>query len=214
MATPTAITQLQQDPANANRGTVRGRGMLERSLQQYGAGRAPVASADGVILAGNKTIEVAQELGIPIQEIESDGTTLYVIKRTDLPYDDPRARELAIADNRTGETGLDWDADILQSFLDDGLNLEQFWFDEELDRVLDAGDAFLDSALGAGDGSSPWPGGDDGGDPNTLTLKVTPEERDTIMRAVREARARHDLPTTPAALVAICEEWRQCRSAS
>jgi len=129
------------DPHNANKGTVRGVGMVERSLQQYGAGRSILASSDGVILAGNKTYERAQELGIPVQEIESDGTTLYVIKRTDLPYDDPRAKELAIADNRASETGLEWDADVLQAFLDDGLDLEQFWFPEELEAVLAGDDA-------------------------------------------------------------------------
>lgn len=127
------------DPNNANRGTVRGRGMVERSLSQYGAGRSILISADDVALAGNKTLETARELGIPVQVIESDGTTLYAIKRTDLPYDDPRARELAIADNRAGEVSLEWDADVLQSFVDDGIDLEQFWFADELAEVL-AGD--------------------------------------------------------------------------
>lgn len=134
------MADLRFDPTNANKGTVRGRGMLERSLQQYGAGRAPVASADGVILAGNKTIEVARELGIPVQEIESDGTTLYVIRRTDLPYDDPRAKELAIADNRSGEISLEWDADVLAAFVEDGIDLDQFWFPEELDELLNGDD--------------------------------------------------------------------------
>lgn len=128
------------DPNNANKGTARGRGMLERSLQQYGAGRAPVASADGVILAGNKTIEVARELGIPVQEIESDGKTLFVIRRTDLPYDDPRAKELAIADNRSGEVSLEWNAEALTALQDDGIDLGQFWFPEELAELLAMGD--------------------------------------------------------------------------
>ena len=127
---------LRPDPNNANKGTQRGEGQLERSLQQYGAGRSILASSDGVILAGNKTYQKAQELGIPIREIESDGKTLFVIKRTDLDYDDPRAKELGIADNRTSELGLDWDAEVLQSFMDDGIDLDQFWFPEELTEVL------------------------------------------------------------------------------
>lgn len=129
--------KLQPDPHNANRGTVRGLGMVERSLQQYGAGRSILASQDGVILAGNKTYDRAVELGIPVQEIESDGTTLFVIKRTDLAYDDPRAKELAIADNRSSETGLEWDADALTVLADDGVDLSQFWFEDELSEVLD-----------------------------------------------------------------------------
>lgn len=128
--------RLTLDPNNANRGTVRGEGMVERSLQSYGAGRSILASRDGVIIAGNKTFQKAQELGIPVQEIESDGRTLFVIRRTDLDYDDPRARELAIADNRASETGLDWDADVLAALEEDGVDLEQFWFEDELERVL------------------------------------------------------------------------------
>lgn len=127
---------LAPDPNNANRGTVRGLGQVERSLQQYGAGQSILASSDGVILAGNKTYDRAVELGIPVQEIESDGNTLFVIKRTDLPYDDPRAKELAIADNRASEVGLEWDAEVLTALADDGVDLEQFWFPEELADVL------------------------------------------------------------------------------
>lgn len=128
--------RLTLDPNNANRGTVRGEGMVERSLQSYGAGRSILASRDGVIIAGNKTFQKAQELGIPVQEIESDGRTLFVIRRTDLDYDDPRAKELAIADNRASETGLDWDADVLAALAEDGVDLEQFWFEDELTDLL------------------------------------------------------------------------------
>lgn len=138
MADSPAQPKLISDPQNANRGTVRGLGMVERSLQSYGAGRSILASNDGVILAGNKTYDRAIELGIPVQEIESDGKTLYVIRRTDLAYDDPRAKELAIADNRASETGLEWDPDVLTALADDGVDLSQFWFEDELVNVLQA----------------------------------------------------------------------------
>ena len=128
---------IQLDPHNANAGTVRGRGMVERSLSQYGAGRSILISADDVALAGNKTLETAREMGIPVQVIESDGRTLYAIKRTDLAYDDPRARELAIADNRAAEVGLDWSAEVLTALQDEGLDLEQFWFPEELAAITE-----------------------------------------------------------------------------
>lgn len=138
MAESSAQPKLTSDPQNANKGTVRGLGMVERSLQSYGAGRSILASNDGVILAGNKTYDRAIELGIPVQEIESDGTTLFVIRRTDLAYDDPRAKELAIADNRSSEVGLDWSPDVLAALADDGVDLSQFWFEDELAEVLTA----------------------------------------------------------------------------
>lgn len=131
------MTGIHVDPLNANKGSVRGDGMLERSLQQYGAGRSALADKNGVLLAGNKTVAKAQELGIPVQFIPSDGKTLYVIQRTDLDLlTDEQAKELAIADNRVGEVSLTWDAEILQGFADDGLDLGQFWFEDELAEVL------------------------------------------------------------------------------
>ena len=128
---------VSQDKRNANRGTVRGDGMLERSLQQYGAGRSALADRNGVLIAGNKAVAKAQELGIPVQLIPSDGKTLYVIQRTDLDLlTDDQAKELAIADNRAGQLNLDWDPDVLQSFIDDGIDLDQFWSEDELAEVL------------------------------------------------------------------------------
>ena len=64
--------ELHIDPRNANLGTERGRALLETSLRQYGAGRAVLADRDGVLIAGNKTFEVAQRLGIPTRVVETD----------------------------------------------------------------------------------------------------------------------------------------------
>lgn len=174
---------IQLDPQNANSGTVRGRGMVERSLSQYGAGRSILISADDVALAGNKTLEAAREMGIPVQVIESDGRTLIAVKRTDLAYDDPRARELAIADNRASEVGLEWSAEVLTAFQAEGLDLEQFWFPEELERVLsdlpDAdewGDAF--DALPDGD-KSPF---------QQMTFTVSDDQADQVQNALDAAK--------------------------
>ncbi len=121
--------------------------MLEHSLQTFGAGRSVLVDKHGVLIAGNKTWERAQELGIPVQVVESDGRTLYAIKRTDLDLStDDAAKALGIADNRTSETGLEWNAEVLQSFMDDGLDLEQFWFPQELAQVLSASDDPFDPA--------------------------------------------------------------------
>jgi len=88
------IDDLKQDPRNANLGTRRGKEMLEHSLSQYGAGRSIVVDKGGVILVGNKTTKVAEELGIPIRVVQTDGKELVVVQRTDLDLmsDDDRAR--------------------------------------------------------------------------------------------------------------------------
>lgn len=106
---------LRLDPKNANRGTVRGAQMVEASLEAFGAGRSALASAEGVVIAGNKTVTAARKRKVPIRVVETDGTELIVVKRTDLPYDDPRAQGLAVADNRAAEVGLEWDPVVLRA---------------------------------------------------------------------------------------------------
>ncbi len=134
------IEDLQLDPRNANRGTPRGRALLESSLREYGAGRAVLTDRDDVLIAGNKTFEVAQRLGIPTRVIETDGQELVVVRRRDLHLaSDPKARALAIADNRVGELDLDWDPAILQQLQADGLDLGLFWTTEEFERLLGEG---------------------------------------------------------------------------
>src|SRR6185437_7385022 len=49
--------------------------------------------------------------------------------------DDPKARELAIADNRTAELGLEWDGPVLKDLAAD-LDLKPYFTDEELKELL------------------------------------------------------------------------------
>jgi len=120
--------KLRFDDKNANRGTERGRELVRKSLQKYGAGRSILVDKNGKVIAGNKTLEQAIAEGIEIEMVKSDGKRLIVHQRTDLDLDkDPAARELAIADNRTSEIGLDWDFDLLAEM--DGNFLSEFDFD-------------------------------------------------------------------------------------
>ena len=141
-AKPKAIERLADlsfDPRNANLGTQRGAGMLESSLRNFGAGRSILADRDGVVLAGNKTLEQAAALGIDIQTVHSDGTKLVVVIRDDVTIDDAVGRNLAIADNRVGQVDLAWDGPMLAALMGDGLiDGGDFWFPEELAAVLDA----------------------------------------------------------------------------
>ena len=52
----TELDDLLPDTSNANRGTARGRELLEHSLREYGAGRSILADRNGVVIAGNKTL--------------------------------------------------------------------------------------------------------------------------------------------------------------
>ena len=131
-ATIRTLGDLSADPCNANRGTTRGRAALGDSLKAYGAGRSVLADREGRVMAGNKTIEQARALGLPIRVVQSDGHTLVVVQRTDLDLaTDPRAKALAIADNRVAELDLEWDPDVLKQLQADGLDLSAFWTPDE-----------------------------------------------------------------------------------
>jgi site-specific DNA-methyltransferase (adenine-specific)/site-specific DNA-methyltransferase (cytosine-N4-specific) len=130
------IADLTFDDKNANRGTDRGRQIVGHSLERYGAGRSVLADRAGKLIAGNKTVEQARAAGMKIRVVPTDGRELVVVQRTDLDMDqDNAARELAIADNRAGELGLEWDADMLALLQEDGARLD-FMFDEhELEAI-------------------------------------------------------------------------------
>ncbi len=60
------IAQLVLDDKNANKGTKRGRELLEASLEKYGAGRSVVVDRNNRVIAGNKTVEAARAAGVAL----------------------------------------------------------------------------------------------------------------------------------------------------
>lgn len=132
------LADLTPDSDNANLGTERGRAALEHSLRTYGAGRSVLADRDGRLIAGNKTIEVAAELGIPIRTIQTDGNELIVVQRTDLTLAEAGpARELAWFDNRVGQLDLSWSPDAIhQAALTHGGALSPIFTEDEMAAII------------------------------------------------------------------------------
>lgn len=98
------LGDLTPDPQNANSGTERGREALAQSLREFGPGRAVLIDRHGNIIAGNKTVEEAKRLNIPLQVVKTDGNVLIAVQREDLDLTtDSRAKRLAIAD-RSGSS--------------------------------------------------------------------------------------------------------------
>lgn len=77
--------------------------LIKKSLKELGAGRSIVIDSEGEIIAGNATYKQAQELGLPVQVVETDGKRLIVVKRTDLKTQDKKRKKLALADNSTSD---------------------------------------------------------------------------------------------------------------
>jgi len=136
--TITALSDLTPDTANANKGTERGRYMVEASLTETGAGRSIVADKDGRIIAGNKTLEAWAGMGGAVKVVETDGHELVVVQRTDLDLSDPKgkARKLAYYDNRAGQVGLEWDAEQLLADVNAGVDLAAMFKADEIAELL------------------------------------------------------------------------------
>jgi DNA modification methylase len=133
------MTELKFDPHNANAGTERGQELLEQSLQELGAGRSGLIDKDGNVIAGNKTLRMAQRLGLKVRVIQGGKDELIMVQRDDLDLNDPtgEARRLAYLDNRVSELDLAWNVSQVAEDVEAGLNLEGLGFtDKELMKLL------------------------------------------------------------------------------
>lgn len=110
------INELTQDQHNFNKGTAKGKKLMNKSLKELGAGRSILLDKNGNIIAGNKTQLAAIEAGITkVRVIETTGDELVAVKRTDVDLDSKKGREMALADNAASRLNLEWDKVELQS---------------------------------------------------------------------------------------------------
>ena len=132
------LSSLIPDSRNANAGTERGTYMLDYSLRNLGAGRSILIDKEGRIIAGNKTAEAAGAIGLDdVIIVETDGTKLVAVKRTDLDLTtDEEARLMAYADNRVSEVGFELDLEELQIDIGEGLDLSGLFTDIEIDEMF------------------------------------------------------------------------------
>lgn len=104
------INELTQDQHNFNKGTAKGKKLMNKSLKELGAGRSILIDKNGNIIAGNKTQKAAIEAGITkVRVIETTGDELVAVKRTDVDLDSKKGREMALADNAASRLNLEWD---------------------------------------------------------------------------------------------------------
>ena len=88
------IAQLVPDDVNF------GQSLIEKSLRQFGAGRSILLDKNNRIIAGNKTVENAGQIGLEkVLIVETTGEEIVAVKRTDIDLDTREGRELALADN-------------------------------------------------------------------------------------------------------------------
>ena len=111
------IEKLTFDPSNARKHSDANLAAIAESLKQFGQRKPIVVTADGVIVAGNGTVEAARLLGL---------TDVDVV-RVPKDWDSDRVKAFALADNRTAELA-EWNPEVLSAQL---LELDEAGFDIE-----------------------------------------------------------------------------------
>ena len=96
------------DEKNYRKHNDQNKALIKKSLEECGAGRSILIDKEGVIIAGNGVFEQSKKLNIPTQIVETDGTKLLVVKRTDIGTNDEKRKKLALMDNSASDQ-VEWD---------------------------------------------------------------------------------------------------------
>lgn len=155
------------------------RKLIKRSLQENGAGRSIVVDNTGESIGGSGVLEQADALGLPKRIVETDGSELVVVVRKDISPDDPRRKQLALADNATTDQS-EWDVEALQ----------RDWTADELEEW--GVDGMFEEAPGDGD-DNPYTMKTDipqyvpTGDGAALAECLDTEKTDSLIAEIRES---------------------------
>ena len=191
-ATPPAVElvpldSISPDPANVRRRGPEAKAAIKASLGRFGAGRSIVVDRDGVVRAGNGTLEAAKDAGFTeVLVVDAKPGQLVAVRRDD--WTAAEAQAYGIADNRTAELA-EWDdlglARQLQALRgeEDPLVAAAAGYTEaEVDAMLERlgsdlleAEGLSDPTAGAGDGGLPVLG--DGHQPASLAFLSFAKEK-------------------------------------
>jgi len=139
------VEDLKFDKRNYRRHNERNQQLIKKSIEEVGFGRSIVVDADNEIVCGNGVVsQIAKST--PIKVIETNGSELIVVKRTDLQTGDDRRKQLAVMDNSASDTS-DFDLTLLQEdFSSEQLNdFGVFVLDEEDEGDIEVIDDYSES---------------------------------------------------------------------
>lgn len=141
--------EIKLDTRNYRKHDQKNKDLINKSLKECGAGRSIVIDNEDNIIAGNGIYEQAQKLGLKTKVIETDGSELVVVKRTDLATEDEKRKQLAIMDNSTSDSSefdiplltTDFDASYLKDLGLDvpDLNIDNFGSEQNFDDIVENG---------------------------------------------------------------------------
>lgn len=97
------VEDLKFDKRNYRKHDDKNRELIKKSINEVGFGRSIVIDNENEIVCGNGVVsQIAKST--PIKVIETNGSELIVVKRTDLNTNDEKRKQLAIMDNSASDT--------------------------------------------------------------------------------------------------------------
>lgn len=114
ITSPKGKMMIKFDARNYRKHNDKNKELINKSLAECGAGRSILIDNEDEIIAGNGVYEQAKALNIPVKIIETDGSELVVVKRTDLNTQDEKRKRLAVMDNSSSDSS-EFDLELLSA---------------------------------------------------------------------------------------------------
>jgi hypothetical protein len=117
---------------NLNRGTDKGRELVQKSLDKFGMRDAIIIDKNGEIISGNHRKKAADKKGISKERIiKANSDEIIAIQYDDIDLSTKRGKELALALNQTAKINID--IDEIEAFEEIGEDVQE-WGVELIDE--------------------------------------------------------------------------------
>lgn len=124
------LKDLKQDKRNYRKHNKKNLDLIKKSVDEVGLGRSVVIDSENEIICGNGLVSTLDK-NTKVKVVETDGSELVVVKRTDLKTDDEKRKQLAVMDNSTSDSS-EFDFELLQADFDTE-ELEDWGLDVDFD---------------------------------------------------------------------------------
>ena len=105
------IKDIKFDERNYRIHSEKNKQLIRKSINECGLARSVVVDNENCLIGGNGVVSQLDK-NTKIKVIETDGSELVVVKRTDLSTDDEKRKKLAVMDNSTSDSS-EFDLELL-----------------------------------------------------------------------------------------------------
>lgn len=110
------LKDIKYDKKNYRKHSDQNKALIKKSIQEVGLGRSVVVDSENELIAGNGVVSQLPR-DTKIKVVETDGSELVVVKRTDLKTADEKRKKLALMDNSASDK-VEWEYDTLTADFD------------------------------------------------------------------------------------------------